>query len=101
MSIRKLLSASLLGLALTGCDSDKAENLNYQIIEPKNKDQKHSEEELKELARIIGIGAVKYNILSQNRLQNITFDWDRMLSFEGNSAPYLMYTTTRGSLSTC
>jgi len=49
MSIRKILAASLLGLTLTGCDSDKEENLNYQIIEPKNKDQKHSEEELKEI----------------------------------------------------
>ncbi|MFH1012204.1 MAG: arginine--tRNA ligase [Candidatus Peregrinibacteria bacterium] len=54
-----------------------------------------SEKELKELARIMGIGAIKYNILSQNRVQNITFDWDKMLSFEGNSAPYLMYTAAR------
>ncbi|PIZ74577.1 arginine--tRNA ligase [Candidatus Peregrinibacteria bacterium CG_4_10_14_0_2_um_filter_43_11] len=54
-----------------------------------------SEEEQKELARIMGIGAVKYNILSQNRVNNITFDWDLMLSFEGNSVPYLMYTATR------
>lgn len=54
-----------------------------------------SEAELKALARIMGMGAVKYNILSQNRIQNITFDWDKMLSFEGNSAPYLMYTAAR------
>ncbi len=54
-----------------------------------------SEAELQSLARIMGIGAVKYNILSQNRIQNITFDWDKMLSFEGNSAPYLMYTAAR------
>ncbi|MBI5411966.1 arginine--tRNA ligase [Candidatus Peregrinibacteria bacterium] len=49
----------------------------------------------KELARVMGIGAVKYNILSQNRLHNMTFDWNTMLSFEGNSAPYLMYTAAR------
>lgn len=49
----------------------------------------------KELARIMGIGSVKYNILSQNRLHNMMFDWDTMLSFDGNSAPYLMYTATR------
>lgn len=54
-----------------------------------------SEAEIKELSRIMGIGSIKYNILSQNRIQNIVFDWDRMLSFEGNSAPYLMYTATR------
>jgi arginyl-tRNA synthetase len=51
----------------------------------------------RELARIMGIGSVKYNILHQSRTTNITFDWDRMLSFEGNSAPYLMYTVTRAN----
>ncbi|MBN2086747.1 arginine--tRNA ligase [Candidatus Peregrinibacteria bacterium] len=52
-------------------------------------------DEAKELARIMGIGAIKYNILSQSRTTNIIFDWDKVLSFEGNSAPYLMYTITR------
>ncbi len=52
-------------------------------------------EEKKELARKMGIGAIKYNILSQNRFKNYTFDWDQMLSFEGNSAPYLQYAYTR------
>ncbi|MFH0820756.1 MAG: arginine--tRNA ligase [Candidatus Peregrinibacteria bacterium] len=61
----------------------------------RNKAEGLSEAELKELARVMGIGSVKYNILSQNRIQNITFDWDKMLSFDGNSAPYLMYTATR------
>ena len=53
------------------------------------------EKEQKELARVVGIGAVKYNILSQNRMKNYTFVWDTMLSFEGNSAPYLQYAYTR------
>ena len=43
----------------------------------------------------MGIGAIKYNILSQSRTTNITFDWDKMLAFEGNSAPYIMYTAVR------
>ena len=43
----------------------------------------------------MGIGAIKYNDLSQNRLTDINFDWDKMLSFEGNSAPYLQYTYAR------
>ncbi|MFO0704553.1 MAG: arginine--tRNA ligase [Candidatus Andersenbacteria bacterium] len=47
------------------------------------------------IARQVGIGAVKYNDLSQNRLHTIDFDFDRMLSLEGNSAPYLQYTHAR------
>ena len=41
------------------------------------------------------MGAVKYNDLSQNRMSDIVFDWNKMLSFEGNSAPYLQYTYAR------
>ncbi len=48
-----------------------------------------------EIARIVGVGALKYNDLSQNRKQDITFNWDRMLSFEGNSGPYIQYTYVR------
>lgn len=72
---------------------DEAEERALELARSKAADL--SEAELKELARIMGIGSVKYNILSQNRIQNITFDWDKMLSFEGNSAPYIMYTATR------
>lgn len=50
---------------------------------------------LNEVAEKVALGAIKYNILSQNRTTDITFDWDRMLSFEGNSAPYLQYTYAR------
>ncbi len=49
----------------------------------------------KDLAEMMGVGAVAYGILSQNRAMDIVFDWDRMLSFEGNSAPYLQYTHAR------
>ncbi|MDP3975523.1 MAG: arginine--tRNA ligase, partial [bacterium] len=53
------------------------------------------EDEQKELARKLGLGAIKYNVLSQSRNKNYSFDWDQMLSFEGNSAPYLQYAYTR------
>ncbi|MEN9561586.1 MAG: hypothetical protein RIQ56_859 [Candidatus Parcubacteria bacterium] len=47
------------------------------------------------LAEMMGTGAVVYGILSQNRKMDIVFDWDKMLSFEGNSAPYIQYTHAR------
>ncbi|MFT7652563.1 MAG: arginyl-tRNA synthetase [Limisphaerales bacterium] len=47
------------------------------------------------LARVIGIGAVKYADLSKNRTSDYVFDWDQMLSFEGNTSPYLQYAFTR------
>lgn len=72
---------------------DEAESRALGVVKEKNSEL--PPEERVELARIMGIGAVKYSILSQNRVQNVTFDWDRLLSFEGNSAPYLMYTAAR------
>lgn len=48
-----------------------------------------------DLAEMMGVGAVVYGILSQNRQSELVFDWDRMLSYEGNSAPYLQYTHAR------
>ena len=48
-----------------------------------------------ELARAVGIGAVKYADLSSDRLKDYTFSWDRMLALQGNTAPYLQYAHTR------
>ena len=48
-----------------------------------------------QVARMIGIGAVKYSDLSSDRVKDYVFDWDRMLSFEGNTAPYLQYAHAR------
>jgi arginyl-tRNA synthetase len=53
------------------------------------------EAELDSLAEIIGIGAVKYADLSKNRTTDYIFDWDSMLSFEGNTAPYIQYACAR------
>ena len=54
-----------------------------------------SEVEREKIAEIVGLGALVYNDLSQNRMSDITFDWNRMLALEGNSAPYLQYTYAR------
>jgi arginyl-tRNA synthetase len=48
-----------------------------------------------EVARVVGIGAIKYADLSQNRVKNIVFEWERMLALDGDSAPYLQYTYVR------
>jgi arginyl-tRNA synthetase len=71
----------------------KAQDCASMVIEEKNPTL--SRKEKKKIARVVGIGAIKYNDLSQNRLTDITFNWDKMLSFEGNSAPYLQYTYAR------
>ena len=52
-------------------------------------------DELNDVARKVGIGAVKYADLSKNRTTDYVFNWDTMLSFEGNTAPYLQYAYTR------
>lgn len=52
-------------------------------------------DELEKLANAVGIGAVKYADLSKNRTTDYVFDWDNMLAFEGNTAPYMQYAYTR------
>ena len=53
------------------------------------------EEERAEIATRIGIGSVKYAELSQNRANDYVFDWDKMLSLDGNTAPYLLFAYVR------
>ena len=55
----------------------------------------YSPEELERIARIVGIGAVKYADLAINRESNYIFDWDKMLSFEGNTSLYMQYAYAR------
>ncbi|MCU1366167.1 MAG: argS, partial [Ilumatobacteraceae bacterium] len=52
-------------------------------------------DEQAEIAEMIGIGAVKYSDLSTDRIKDYIFDWDRMLAFDGNTAPYLQYAHAR------
>ena len=54
-----------------------------------------SEEERSEVAKMLGIGAIKYADLSTDRSNNYTFEWEKMLSFDGNTAPYLQYAHAR------
>lgn len=53
------------------------------------------EEETARVARAVGLGAIRYADLSQNRTSDYLFAWDRMLTFEGNTAPYLLYAVAR------
>lgn len=66
-------------------------------VATEEKDQGLSDAEKDEVARIIGGGSVKYAELSQNRLTDYKFSWDKMLSLQGNTAPYLInaYVRTR------
>jgi arginyl-tRNA synthetase len=72
---------------------NEAKNRSLEILRQHNSE--FSGEELDELAEIIAMGALKFNDLSQNRRTDITFDWDKMLSFEGFSAPFLQYSAVR------
>lgn len=71
--------------------------LNQAVIKAKKiiKDKKLSKTEKQKIAEIVGIGAVKYNDLSQYHNIDIVFDWDKILNLKGNSGPYLQYTFTR------
>jgi len=60
-----------------------------------NDKEQYTEAEIEALAKIIGIGAVKYADLAINRESNYIFDWDKMLSFEGNTSLYMQYAYAR------
>jgi len=60
-----------------------------QVVREKNTDL--SDEEIKTIAEKVGIGAVKYADLSKTRTNDYVFNWEAMLSFEGNTAPYIQY----------
>ena len=61
----------------------------------KQKNAELSDEEVAEVARVVGIGAIKYNDLSRDRSQDINFDIEKALSLEGNTAPYMQYAYAR------
>mgnify|MGYP000909412359 FL=1 len=72
---------------------DEAIERARELIESKNISL--SEQEKTAVIEAVGIGAVKYADLSKNRTTDYVFDWDNMLSFEGNTAPYMQYAYTR------
>lgn len=65
----------------------------YQLVVNKNPDMDAIE--LERLAKVVGTGAVKYADLSKNRTTDYIFDWNHILSFEGNTAPYIQYAYSR------
>src|SRR5690606_32700080 len=72
---------------------DEAEQRAYQLVQEKNSELESAE--LRQIARAVGIDAVKYADLSKHRSSDYNFNCDQMLSFEGNTPPYLMYAYTR------
>lgn len=72
---------------------DEGKKRAYDIVQEKNPDL--SEEEKDQIAEVVGVGAIKYADLSQNRQSPIIFEWDKILTFEGNTAPYLQYSYAR------
>lgn len=72
---------------------DEALERARRLVAEKNPDM--PADELEKLANAVGIGAVKYADLSKNRTTDYIFDWNNMLAFEGNTAPYMQYAYTR------
>lgn len=72
---------------------DEAEERALKVVTEKNPDL--PEAERKEIARVVGLGAVKYADLLPNRQSDYVFSWDKMLSLSGNTAPYLQYAYAR------
>ena len=72
---------------------DEAVDRAFAIVSEKNADL--PEAERRKIAQIVGVGAVQYADLSQNRSSNYVFSWDKMLALDGNTAPYLLYAVAR------
>jgi arginyl-tRNA synthetase len=72
---------------------DEAERRAFELVRVSSPDM--PEVEQREVARAIGIGAVKYADLSQNPQTTVTFTWDKALALDGNSGPYLQYAYAR------
>ncbi len=72
---------------------NEAESRARAVVEEKN--PKLSAREKTRIAQAVGIGALKFTNLRENRGSDIVFDWDRMMSFSGDSGPYLQYTYAR------
>ena len=72
---------------------NEAEQRAFDAVTEKSPDL--SEDDRREIARVVGIGAIKYADLSGNRQSDYVFSWDNMLALVGNTAPYLLYAYTR------
>ncbi|MBP7936552.1 MAG: arginine--tRNA ligase [Phycisphaerae bacterium] len=74
---------------------NRAANLIRANEADPNKKRGFTAAEINDIAQAVGVGAVKYADLSQNRQSDYVFSWDKMLALEGNTAPYLMYAYAR------
>lgn len=74
---------------------DEAEERALGVVREKRPDL--MEVEQREIARVVGVGAIKYQDLLPNRQSDYTFSWDKMLALNGNTAPYLQYQYTRAA----
>ncbi len=72
---------------------NESEERAFKIVSGKNSNLEESERH--NIARVVGLGALKYADLSNNRQSDYIFDWDKMLALQGNTAPYLQYAYTR------
>jgi arginyl-tRNA synthetase len=72
---------------------DEAVRRAYDLI--REKSPEFSEDEKRKIAEVVGLGAVKYADLSQERTGDYRFEWDKMINFDGNTAPYLLYAIVR------
>ncbi len=72
---------------------DEAEERAYRLVSEKNPDLPESQR--RDIARAVGIGAVKYADLSKDRNSDYVFSWDKMLAMDGNTGPYLQYAYAR------
>jgi arginyl-tRNA synthetase len=72
---------------------DEAEERAFALVSEKSPEL--PEAERRDIARAVGVGAVQYADLAQNRSSNYIFSWDKMLALDGNTAPYLLYAVAR------
>ena len=76
--------------------SEVMEKAKFKAAEEiKKRNPNMEENEVSELSKIIGYGAAKFTILKTSPEKNVTFDWEKALNFEGDSAPYIQYTYAR------
>jgi len=71
----------------------RAEKLAYEAVDLRSPHL--TKEEKEEIARMVGHGAIKYTLLSVDPLKTVTFDWEKALNFETNSAPFIQYSHAR------
>ncbi|MBJ7554520.1 arginine--tRNA ligase [Marinomonas spartinae] len=81
------------GVAKLSALLEEAQERAFKLVASKNPDM--PEDEQRNIGRVVGIASVKYADLSKSRTSDYQFNWDSMLSFEGNTAPYLLYAYSR------